>query len=163
MSAPIVELEKLLTLLVRDHQELADAMQQHQQAMRNLRSDLLTSARTQIESCRNRILAHETRRRVVVQQIIRLHRLQPNPSLQQLAEVVPAYRDRLLKLREELTRLTAQIGRQNTISARLAGAMLGHLNTVVRIVSGAVQQASVYTKQGMPTVASRVGVMEAVA
>jgi hypothetical protein len=44
----------------------------------------------------------------------------------------------------------------------LAGAVLGHLNTVVRLIAGAVEQAGVYTKQGVPQVSARIGVIEAV-
>ena len=40
--------------------------------------------------------------------------------------------------------------------------MLGHLNTVVRLLAGAVERAGVYTKDGIPRVASRIGIMEAV-
>ena len=44
----------------------------------------------------------------------------------------------------------------------LAGAVLGHLNTVVRLIAGAVERAGIYTKSGVPQVSNRIGVMEAV-
>jgi hypothetical protein len=40
--------------------------------------------------------------------------------------------------------------------------VLGHLNVAVRALSGAVQQAGVYTKTGLPKVSGRIGAMEAV-
>lgn len=163
MSAPIAELEKLMTALVKEHQVLCDAVQMHQDAMRKFKPEELAAAQAAVESSRTRILSHESRRRVVVQQVARLHKLPMNASLQQIADAAPQYRKNLLKLRDDLKTLTAQISRKTTVSAKVAGAMLGHLNTVVRVVAGAVQQAAVYTKQGMPTVASRIGVMEAVA
>jgi flagellar biogenesis protein FliO len=163
VSAPIAELEKLLVALVKEHQLLSDAVQLHQDSMRKFKPEELAAAQAAIESSRTRILSHESRRRVVAQQIARLHKLPMNASLEQIAEAAPQYRKNLLRLREELKTLAAQITRKTTVSAKVAGAMLGHLNTVVRVVAGAVQQAAVYTKQGMPTVASRIGVMEAVA
>jgi hypothetical protein len=36
------------------------------------------------------------------------------------------------------------------------------LNTVVRLIAGAVEQAGVYTKTGSPKVSGRIGVLEAV-
>ena len=41
-------------------------------------------------------------------------------------------------------------------------ALLGHLNTVVRLIAGAVERAGVYTKTGAPQMSNRIGVMEAV-
>ena len=48
------------------------------------------------------------------------------------------------------------------MAGRLASAVLGHLNTVVRLLAGAVEKAGLYTKQGIPQVSARIGVMEAV-
>jgi hypothetical protein len=48
------------------------------------------------------------------------------------------------------------------ISGRVANAVLGHLNTVVRLLAGAVEKAGLYNKRGVPRVSNRIGVMEAV-
>ena len=48
------------------------------------------------------------------------------------------------------------------VAGRVATAVLGHLNTVVRLVAGAVEKAGLYTKNGVPRVSSRIGVMDAV-
>jgi hypothetical protein len=68
----------------------------------------------------------------------------------------------LLGLRDELRSVIEQIQRRTHVAGRLAAAVLGHLNTVVRVLAGAVEQAGVYTKHGTPHVATRIGVMEAV-
>lgn len=162
MSAPIAELEKLLTMLLAEHRTLLDAITAHQDAMRTFRFDDLATAQDAIEASRTRIVMTEARRRVLVQQIVRLHKLPATVSLTQIAEVAPQHKKNLLKLRDELKLLAGQITRKTTVSSKVAGALLGHLNTVVRLVAGAVQQAAVYTKQGMPTVSARIGVMEAV-
>ncbi len=163
MSVPIAELEKLLTLIVAEHRVLSDAVQAHQNAMRTFKVDQLATAQAALELSRTKLLGYEAKRRIVIQQIARLHKIPVTASLQQIADAAPQYRKNLLKLRDELKLITGQISRKTTISSKVAGAMLGHLNTVVRVVAGAVQQAAVYTKQGMPTVSARIGVMEAVA
>jgi hypothetical protein len=164
LSTHIAELEKLLTLIVSEHHVLSDAIQRHQDAMRAFQFDDLAAAQEAIEASRTRLVMHEARRRVFVQQIVRFHKLPGDASLLQIAEAAPPqYRKNLLKLRDDLKLLAGQIARKTTVSSKVAGAVLGHLNTVVRVVAGAVQQAAVYTKQGMPTVSARIGVMEAVA
>jgi len=163
MSAPIAELEKLLNAIVTEHRTLSDTVQAHQDAMRQFRFEDMTTAQEAIEASRTRMVIHEARRRMFVQQIVRLHKLPANASLQQIADAAPQFRKNLLKLRDDLKLITGQITRKTTISGKVAGALLGHLNTVVRVVAGAVQQAAVYTKQGMPTVSARIGIMEAVA
>lgn len=157
------ELEKLLAQLVNEHRTLLAAVEQHLEAMRTFKFERVSQATEAVEASRTRIMMLETRRRIVIQQLCRLNRLPANATLAQLAEVAtPQGKANLLRLREELRAVTEQVARKTNISSRVAGAMLGHLNTVVRLVAGAVQQAAVYTKQGMPTVSARIGVMEAV-
>jgi hypothetical protein len=68
----------------------------------------------------------------------------------------------LLKLRQELKAVIGQVQTRTHVAGRLASAVVGHLNTVVRLLAGAVEKAGLYTKQGIPQVSSRIGVMEAV-
>ena len=42
------------------------------------------------------------------------------------------------------------------------GAVLGHLNTIVRLISGSVSKAGIYNKRGVPRMTNRIGVIEAV-
>ncbi len=162
MSAPIAELEKLLARMLADHKTLLAAIESHQVAMKGFRFDELTEAGEKIEALRTQIVITEARRRVVIQQIVRLHKLPATVSLAEIADVVPLHRLPLLKLRDELKLVTGQISRKTTVSAKVAGTLLGHLNTVVRLVAGAVQQTAGYTRQGMPPASARLGVMEAV-
>ncbi len=160
---PTAELEKLLAQLVNEHRTLLNAVELHLEAMRTFKYEFLAQANETIEASRTRIVMLEARRRIVIQQLCRLNKLPANASLQQIAEVAtPQGKVALMKLRDELKVITGQVARKTNVSSRVATAMLGHLNTVVRLVAGAVQQAAVYTKQGMPTVAARIGVMEAV-
>jgi hypothetical protein len=82
--------------------------------------------------------------------------------LTKLADLYPQRRQSLFKLRDELRGVASTISNRTKVSSRLAGAVLGHLNTVVRLLAGAVERAGVYTKAGVPRVANRIGIMEAV-
>jgi hypothetical protein len=47
------------------------------------------------------------------------------------------------------------------VSARVAQSLLGHLNTAVRLLAGAVERGGgVYTKQGAPKLTRRIGSIE---
>jgi hypothetical protein len=159
---PIADLEKLLLQIAAEHRTLLANLTLHQDAMRTFKLDEMTAAGEAVEASRTRLVMLEARRRVLVQQIARLHKLAPNASLAEIAAIAPQHKAGLLKIRDELKLITGQITRRTTVSQKVAGALLGHLNTVVRLVAGAVQSAAVYTKQGMPTVSGRIGVMEAV-
>jgi hypothetical protein len=157
------ELEKLLAQLIAEHKTLLNAVELHLEAMRTFKFEHVSQATEAVEASRTRVMMLETRRRVVIQQICRMNKLPANATLTQIADVAtPQGKVTLLKLREELKQIAGQISRKTNVSSRVAAAMLGHLNTVVRLVAGAVQQAAVYTNKGMPTVAARIGVMEAV-
>jgi hypothetical protein len=92
----------------------------------------------------------------------------PAPSTQAARPVAdaaplhPPHRVTLLALRDEIKTLAGQIAGRTHVAARLSSAVLGHLNTVVRLLAGAVEKAGLYTKHGVPSVSSRIGVMEAV-
>jgi hypothetical protein len=162
MTAQIAELEKILAQQLIEHRSLLTHVDQHLGALRTLRFDVVQTAATAIEQSRTRVVMLEVKRRAVMQQLSRLYKLPLDASLQQVAETLPQHRGTLMKLRDQLKQITADIARKTTVSSRVSGAMLGHLNTVVRLIAGAMQQASVYTRQGVPTVAGRIGVMEAV-
>lgn len=151
-----------MQMLIDEHRRLLAHIETQRLAMRALQIDVIEeSTRTQ-EASRMRIAAMETRRRALVQQLARLSRLKPNATLVEIASLVPEQGARLLKLRDELKGLIQQIADRAHVAGRLAAGVLGHLNTAVRLFAGAVGQAGVYTKNGVPRVTARIGVMEAV-
>lgn len=161
MSLP--DLEHLLQLLVTEHRRLLAHLEAQQAAMKAFDLKALDDARNQQEASRLRVAALENKRRALVVQLARQMRVDAQGlTITRLAELQPARRDVLLKLRDEFKALAAQIAARTHVSGRLAGAVLGHLNTVVRLLAGAVEKSGLYTKQGVPRVASRIGVMEAV-
>ena len=163
MSRLLPELENLLRLLVAEHRRLLAHLDAQQAAMKAFDLKALDDRRNQQEASRLRIAGLETKRRSLVLQIAKALRVDPNGlTITKLVELQPQCRTSLLPPRDELKALAAQITARTHVAGRLAGAVLGHLNTVVRLLAGAVEKSGLYTKQGVPRVSARIGVMEAV-
>lgn len=158
----IHDLESLLDQLIVEHRKLLNHVQQHANAMKSLDLSAIDSAARQQDACRLRIAAVEHRRKSLVQQIMRQHRLPAEPTLGQIAELYPLNAGPLLGKRDVLRTLAGDVALRANVAGKLAGAVLGHLNTAVRAIAGAVQQAGVYTRSGLPKVSGRIGAMEAV-
>jgi len=162
MSRPVSELEGLLQQLVDEHRKLLVHVENHQQAMKTFDLKAMDDVVRLQEAARIRIGNLEAKRRNLIVTIAKAHRMTQVPTLPDIAKMYPANAAKLLELRGELKSTIAQVQTRTHVAGRLASAVVGHLNTVVRLLAGAVQQAGVYTKQGIPQVSSRIGVMEAV-
>ena len=163
MSRLLPELENILQALVAEHRRLLAHLEGQQAAMKAFDLKALDDSRNQQEACRLRVATLENKRRAVVALIAKTLRVDGQTlTLTRLAELQPASRNSLLKLRDELRDLAARITARTHVAGRLAGAVLGHLNTVVRLLAGAVEKAGIYTKHGVPQVSTRIGMMEAV-
>ena len=114
------------------------------------------------EACRLRIATLETKRKMLVVQIARGAKIFGDVKLDRIAELFPDRKPELLHLKNELQILVKAIADRTRVSGKVAGAVLGHLNTVVRLISGVVEQAGLYTKYGVPQVSARIGLLEAV-
>ena len=163
MTRLLPELESVLQSLVNEHRRLLAHLEAQQAAMKAFDLPALDDSRNQQEASRLRVATLENKRRAIVAMLAKALRVEGRElTLTRLADLQPARRDALLKLRDELRDLAARITARTHVAGRLAGAVLGHLNTVVRLLAGAVEKTGVYTRQGVPRVASRIGVMEAV-
>jgi hypothetical protein len=168
MSRQLAELEHVLGLMVVEHRKLLEQVQAQHLAMRAMQAEQMQNITALQESTRLRIATLDAKRRQLAVQIGKLIRLPENgagtvePTLAQLSQAFPARAVPLRRLRDELRTLVAAIQSRTTIGARLAGAVLGHLNTAVRLIAGAVEHAGVYTKHGTPRVAARIGAIEAI-
>ncbi len=162
MSRQVVEIESILQRLVDEHRRLLSHVDAQQGAMKAFDLKAMDAAVHLQEAARLRIAALETQRRVAIRQVARTLKFNGELTIQKLAELVPTRGPTLLKLRDDLKALVSQIMARNHVAGKLAGAVLGHLNTVVRLLAGAVEQAGIYTKYGVPQVATRIGVLEAV-
>jgi FlgN protein len=161
MSRPLDDLMGILRLLIQEHRRLLGEMELHQAAINAVNVAGMESSRLRQEAMRQKIALLETRRQAATNQIAAAHRGMAL-TLTKLAELYPQSRAQMLALRDELRAVIGQISQRTHIAGRVAGAVLGHLNSVVRLISGAVQQAGVYTKQGVPKLSGRIGVIEAV-
>jgi len=163
MSRQLLELEILVTQLIGEHKKLLLNIDAHSSAMKRLDLASMDDAQALQEASRLRIATLETKRRGIVSQMARALKLEGEPTLDKIAAYFPVRKEYLLKQRAELKGLMNEILNRTSVGGKLAGAVLGHLNTVVRVLAGAVEQAGLYTKHGVPQVAGRIGVMEAIA
>ncbi len=162
MSRQLLEIENILQQLVVEYRKLLGQLDAQQAAMRVLKLEGIEQATRQQETTRLRIATLETKRRGLGQQIARAMRIKEEPTVTKLAELFPARSAAIMKLRDELKGVIAEISARTNLAGRLAAAVLGHLNVGVRLIAGAVEQAGVYTKDGSPRMTKRIGGMEAV-
>ena len=162
MSRQICELETILQQLVAEHRKLLAYLEAHLAAMKKLDLKAMDESAAQQEASRVRIAILENRRRTMTVQVGKMLRIEGDVTISKLAAAFPAKAQALTSLRDDLKNVMQSVQSKAYIASRVGGAVLGHLNTAVRLLAGAVEKAGVYTKQGVPKVASRIGVMEAV-
>lgn len=162
MSRQLLEVEHMLRQLIAEHHKLLKHVTAHDAAMRRFDLPAMDQVAKLQDAVRLRIATMEARRRAAIQQIARAARVGDDLTIQQLAEMFPDRAASLLGLRDELKDIASQIAARTHVAARVAGGVLGHLNTAIRFLAGAVERTGVYTKTGTPQVSSRIGVMNAV-
>jgi hypothetical protein len=162
MSRQVFELETLLAQLIDEHRKLLGHLEKQQAAMRAFDLKTMDDVVRLGEATRLRIAGMESKRRGLITAIARAHRMSQMPTLPDIATMYPPSAPKLMKLRDELKSAIQTVQKRSNIAGKVASAVLGHLNTVVRLLAGAVEKAGLYTKQGIPQVSSRIGVMEAV-
>ena len=162
MSRHLADLEQVLGKILSEHRRLLTQLDAQQAAMKTMNVIGMNDAATAQESTRLRLLALETQRKLLALALGRELRITGEVTLVELARQVPARATELLRLREQLREVIEEIRQRTHIGARLASAVLGHLNTVLRLVAGVVEKTGVYTRSGSPRVSGRVGVIEAI-
>ncbi len=162
MSKTLADLETVLKQMLVEHRRLLAQLDLQQAAMKKFDLQGMASASQFQDGSRTRLVSLDGQRRKLAAQLARDLRIPGEVTLAGLAALHPARAAALLQLRRELRETIETIRARTKISSRLAGAVLGHLNTALRIFAGAVQKAGLYTKQGTPRLASRIGVMETI-
>jgi len=162
MSRLITDLQAVLAQLVGEHRKLLDLLEIQHAAMKKFDLDAMADIMPRQEMSRLRIVDLESKRRAVTRQIAISMKLTEELKLGRIAELFPQYREMLMKSRADLRDIAGKISQRSQMSGRLTTAVLGHLNTVVRVLAGAAQRAGLYTRQGIPRVGTRVGMMDAV-
>jgi hypothetical protein len=158
----IGDLETVLRELIEEHRKLLKHVEAQQNAMKTLNLQAMDEASRLQEASRLRIIAMDNKRRALVMQIAKMLHVAGEPKIGELAELFPLRKRVLLNLRAELRGLLEQLASRNHIAGRVAGAVLGHLNTAMRLLAGAVENAGLYTRRGVPQSVMRIGLMEAV-
>jgi len=161
MSRQISELEIVLRGLIAEHRKLLAQVENHESAMKKLDLHEMEKWRSLQESTRLNIWALENRRKALVAEIAASVR-RPTMTLTQIAQTWPQPASSLIPVRDELRELIQKITQKTQMSGKLASSLLGHLNTVVRLVTGAARTAGVYSRHGVAVVGRRIGAMEAV-
>jgi hypothetical protein len=162
MSRYVTDLQAILQQLTAEHRKLLGLLDAHHEAMKKFDLTAMADLMPRQEMCRLRIIELENKRRATLRQLTVTLKLPEEPRLTRLAELFPQFADGLLAARRDLREIAGRIATRSQNSGRLTTAVLGHLNTVVRVLAGAAQRAGVYTKQGIPRVGTRVGMMDAV-
>ena len=162
MQREVTQLQVVLQQLIAEHGKLLGHLAAQQSAMKKMDLVALEEIAALVDATRMRIGTLDGKRRTLVQLLASFLKLQEVPRLSRLAEAMPQHREVLLTLRQQLKSKVTEVASRSTVAGRVAGALLGHLNTVVRLLAGAVEQAGLYTKQGTPQISARVGVIEAV-
>lgn len=170
MYHAVDELERALSQLLEDQRQLLKLMAAQKEAMRKLDVRAMEALSAEQERVRLRIGAGEGRRRQLVQLAatgLRMSVPAEGIGLSQLAAAVldQRRRERLLGLRESLRQTALEVDQAAAITGRLAGAVLGHLNTAMRLLVAAVSDPGTYTRSGTPRLApagGRLGALEMV-
>jgi hypothetical protein len=162
MSRPISDLVSILSQSLAEHRKMLEYLDLQHAAMKKFDLGAMADLMPRQELTRLRLGELENKRRSLMRQITAMLKLSEEPRLTRLAELFPQHAASLLKARNELREMAAKIAHRSQGSGRLASAVLGHLNTVVRLLAGAAQRAGLYTRQGIPRVGSRLGVMDAI-
>lgn len=162
MSRQVLELETILQQMLLEHRKLLKHVDAHAAAMKAFDVKAMDDAGNQQEAIRLRIAQMENRRQAVMVQLARIHRVETLPTMSDVVRFYPQQSAGLIRTRHELNAVIAQLKARMHVTGKVATAVLGHLNTVVRILAGAVAGAGLYTKQGVPKVAPRIGAMNAI-
>ncbi|HEV8605087.1 MAG TPA: flagellar export chaperone FlgN [Tepidisphaeraceae bacterium] len=162
MQKEVAQLQTILQQLIAEHEKLLAHLYAQQSSMKKLDLPAIDQLTGLQDATRMRIAALDGKRKALVNHLAALLKLTAAPTLSRLADAIPQHKQSLLTLRDQLKTKVTEVAAKSTIAGRVAGALLGHLNTVVRLLAGAVEQAGIYTKHGTPQVSTRIGVIEAV-
>ena len=162
MSRQLLDLETVLQQLIDEHRKLLTQVERQYEAVRLYQPKEMKDIAALQESTRLRVLKLDGHRRLLTMQLAKLYKVEGDLTISKLMEMFPARAANLNKLRNELRALMQQIKTKTHIAGRVATSVLGHLNTIVRLLANAVERAGVYTKHGVPQVSKRIGAMEAV-
>jgi DNA repair exonuclease SbcCD ATPase subunit len=136
-----------LTAMTSLQAELATLLEEQFQAMKTFDTNAVARCARRQELLHRRLLRLETERRRNAEQLCRIARIAPDANVQQIADAYPSHREQLLTLRSQLRHAVQTVSERGRRSQRVAGTVLSHLNSVLRMVtkSGLYQQSGSFT------------------
>lgn len=149
------ELEQCLVDLAAAHAELGEALDHQHEAMRRFDTAQMSRLARRQETTHRRILRLEAQRRRLASTAARAAGLAVDAPLTAIADAWPPRRERLLALRADLRRASADASERGQRCQRIAGSVLAHLNGALRLLtrSGLYQSGGTFT---LPPPARRV-------
>jgi hypothetical protein len=161
MSRQLSELLNICAQITAEQKKLLQQMESQHTAMKTLDIPTMEGLITAQEDTRLRLTMFDNRRKILAKQIASAMKLTSEPTLTKLSEIFPAQAGAILRTRDELRDVIERIQSRSQMSSKLSAAVLGHLNTVGRLIAGAMRRAGIYTKQGVREITGRIGVMDA--
>jgi FlgN protein len=159
---PTSELEQTLEQLIIAHTDLAQTLSIHTKAMSAMNLPEMERMASVCQRQRQNLAVLENRRMQLMQPLVRHLQLPAKATLRELAEAVPARKAQLLALRERLAHAVQSVHTSGVVASRISGAVVGHLNTALRLLSIAVKQGGTYNRSGNSPSPGRLGLVEAV-
>jgi hypothetical protein len=161
MSRQLTEIQGIVGQLIVEHQKLLAQMETAHIAMKATDLNAMDAILNQQEATRLRIAGFESRRKALALQVGQSFKISGDLTITKLAELFPQHRLQLIKQRDELRGVMAKISQRSYVTASVSTAVLGHLNLVLRLLAGAIERAGLYTRDGLPRMASRIGIIDA--
>lgn len=149
--SPLADLERVLRQQIAAYRELVTLLDQHRAVLESMQLQPILEANKRQQQLRDRLAKLEQLRTAAL-------RKAGGGTLGDVAAKHGAGGFTLLKLRRELKELADEVGTRSRVAANIAGGMLGHLNTAVRVLIEAAGEGGVYTKDGTPKLTGRRGV-----
>lgn len=162
MAQQVTQLEMILAQLIEEHSRVLAIVTVQHDAVKSLASQKLADSTNRLDACRVRLGQIEQRRRAQVIVIAKLVNGTPQMTITQIAAAFPQHAAKLTALAIELKAAIHQVQEHTHVIAKVSMAVLGHLNGALRAFARAVGSANTYTKSGVPKVANRIGVINAV-
>src|SRR6267142_1887584 len=134
MQKEVAQLQLVLQQLIAEHEKLLVQLSNQQSAMKKMDLNAIDQLTGLQDATRMRIAALDGKRKTLVTQLALILKLQGTPTLTSLADATSQHKQSLLTLRDQLKSKVEQVATKSTIAGRVAGALLGHLNTVVRLL-----------------------------
>ncbi|MEL7238190.1 MAG: flagellar export chaperone FlgN, partial [Planctomycetota bacterium] len=147
-NAQLDQLEQVLSKLADAQNDLTDLLEQQHQAMTKLNTGVMDNCARRQESLHRRVMQLEHERRSLVLSLATAAGLPAGATLRDLADAYAAHaperRVRLLELRDLLRKRSAHAAKRGRRCGRVAGSVLGSINTALRLLT----RSCIYNKSG---------------